>query len=249
MINKKHIFIVAILIVVLFIVINLFFSFASQTNNKIYVLWRHQDVMDIWQSQGAKNLNILHLDFHDDLREALINREAQIIYQLIQESEIDSGNFLTYAVFDGTVEQIRWVHGIPGGREYDTGTVIYKSDLSEQEFQDSISNKKRTTLKYEVILYENWSGLEKKQYLNIDWDFFAGKQMPKEDIKRKMEQFLKKDIQYIPEQTYIAYSPVFSHHSLELYEEFVNRLAKKFNAKIDNSYFKGLIDYKFNWQT
>ena len=84
----------------------------------------------------------------------------------------------------------------------------------------------------EVIPYAHWDGLQQGEVLDIDWDFFASTEYPPGSIEPRIERFLDRAFQVIPQQTYISYSPDYSHDSEELYRQFIDLLAGKFQADV-----------------
>ncbi len=45
--------------------------------NVIYVIERHDQLLQLWRSQNIKNLRVVHVDFHCDMRGLLVDRQAQ----------------------------------------------------------------------------------------------------------------------------------------------------------------------------
>lgn len=203
--------------------------------NFVYVARWHDQVLNLWRQQQATGLSVLHLDFHCDLRGLLIDRRAQLAYGIWDRfAEPDPGNFLAHAVLQGQVAAIRWVHDVPGGRQYDIGTVKYESDLTALPHRLALTfgRKSGIPIRYEVTPYAEWDGLKKGEVLDIDWDFFASTDYPPDSVERRAQAFLERDFPVVPQETYVTYSPEYSHPSQEQYLRFIDALAGKFRAEV-----------------
>lgn len=202
----------------------------------IYVAEKHDQILDIWRVQGASSLNILHLDFHCDMRGLLINRRDQLAYRIpdFVNQGVDEGNFLTHAILEGRVRSLRWVHDVPGGRQYDVGTVKYESDFSALPYCLLIKAGKRRGIPivYSVTRYPEWGGIDEGECLDIDWDFFASTEYSEDTIQGRAESFLMRGFRIIPREVYICYSPDYCYPSRPMFERFVSDLARAFNAGI-----------------
>ncbi len=201
----------------------------------LYVIEQHDQLLHLWREQQAVELQVVHLDFHCDLRGLLINRRTQQAYQINdQPPELDEGNFLTHAIMEGRVQRLRWVHHLPGGRQYDVGTVKYETDLTGRWLGQLLTLKGRPAMPihYEVIEFPAWPGLAEGEFLDIDWDFFASLEYPPDKIQPQVESFLGLEWAVTPEQISVCYSPDFSHPSRPEFEAFTRRLAQKFGATL-----------------
>ena len=84
----------------------------------IYLIERHDQLLDIWRAQNATNLRVAHLDFHCDMRGLLIDRTAGCAYDIgALRAGVDQGNFLAHAILQGRVQRVRWRHDVPGGQK------------------------------------------------------------------------------------------------------------------------------------
>jgi hypothetical protein len=201
----------------------------------IYVVEDHDQILDLWRFQGAKSLRILHLDSHCDMRGLLIDRSAQVAYPIWAKStNIDQGNFLTHAFLEGRISGIRWVYGEQGGRQYDVGTVKYTSDFTALPYRWLLPllNQKGLPIQYEVLPYSSWNGLNCGEYLDIDWDYFAGIASPEWKIEELVKVFLTTEFAVVPDQVYVCYSPDFSHPSKSQFDRFITDLSKVFEAEV-----------------
>jgi hypothetical protein len=70
------------------------------------------------------------------------------------------------------------------------------------------------------------------EYLDIDWDFFAGILHPASDIPMRVDKFLAGEFHFIPDQIYVSYSPEFSHQSRDLFQRFIADLAQIFDGQV-----------------
>jgi hypothetical protein len=195
----------------------------------------HDQILHLWRAQNASSLRILHLDFHCDMRGLLIDRKTQRAYRIWDLNQgVGQGNFLAHAILEGRVSSIRWVHGEPGGRRYDVGTVKYESDLTAlpHRWLLALRGKRGVPIHYEVMLHTDWRGLVKGEHLDIDWDFFACTAYPADTIQGCVKAFLGREFRIVPEQVTVCYSPDFSHPSRALFQSFVGDLAQIFEAEV-----------------
>lgn len=203
---------------------------------KIYVAEQHDQVLNLWREQEATSLRILHLDFHCDMRGMLIERRSQKAYPVLDfiNPSLDEGNFLAHAVLEGRVRSVRWVHDIPGGRQYDVGTVKYETDLTSLPYRllNAVKGDKGIPIDYRELSYCEWTGLEADEILDIDWDFFACKAYPEDTIQDRVDSFLDMDFHNIPQQIYLSYSPGFCHSSRAQFKRFACDLANIFEAEV-----------------
>jgi uncharacterized protein YbaR (Trm112 family) len=201
----------------------------------IYVIEKHHQLLSLWRAQQASSLQVLHLDFHCDLRGLLINRQARRAYRIWDRyPAVDQGNFLTHAILEGQVEGIRWVYDEPGGREYDIGTVKYETDLTAlpHRLLLNLRQERGLPIHYDAVPYADWPGLIEDEVLDIDWDFFACTEYAADTIQDRVEAFLNRQFYPIPDQIYICYSPDYSHPSRTLFRRFVGDLAQLFTAEV-----------------
>jgi len=200
----------------------------------LYVIEMHDQLLQLWRSQNATDLSIVHLDSHCDMRGLLINRQAQLAYPITNFMRVDEGNFLAHAVKEGRVKSIIWAHHIPGGRQYDVGTIKYATDLTSQPllWLFNLKGQQGISIHYDVMGFSSWSGLKDNEFLDIDWDFFASKNYPLNTIDSRVKTFLNMDFGRVPDQTSVCYSARYSHPTRDQFEMFVQRVAEKFQAKI-----------------
>jgi len=206
----------------------------------IYVLEKHHQLLEIWRSQNATNLCVAHLDFHCDMHGLLIDRAAQRAYDIGgARAGLGQGTFLTHAIFEGRIQRVRWVHDVPGGRRDDLVTVRYETDLSVRLTRGHLMRQSpgSVPLAYEVLTYSEWSGLEAGEFLDICWDVFACNYYAANTIESRIESrvntFFERDFTCVPEQISICYSPEYSHPTRPQFESFIQRLAERFQAKIE----------------
>jgi len=201
----------------------------------LYVIEQHDQLLHLWQNQHLTDLNVVHLDFHCDMRGLLINRQTQQAYQISDGRQpVDEGNFLMHAIMEKRVHSVRWVHRIPGGRQFDVGTVKYETDLTGYLLHWLLVIRGQTgiPIQYDVMHFKDWRGLEQGDFLDIDWDFFACVDYPIETIEQQVETFFSVISGYAPKQVSVCYSPNYSHPSRAQFEAFVHRLARVFRSEI-----------------
>jgi len=204
---------------------------------KLFVVEYHDQVLELWREQKFQSKQVLHIDFHCDLRGLLIDRRRQQAYRIWDRfSDVDEGNYLTHAVLEGIIDRIRWVHDEPGGRRDDIKSVKYESDATAiwHRCLLGLTRSKGVPIQYAAMLYDHWNRVEVAELLDIDWDFFASKEYPFNSIEQRVERFLSRDFANKPEQIYVCYSPGYSHSTRELFQEFVGKLAARFDAEVVN---------------
>lgn len=201
----------------------------------VYTMERHHEVLELWRSQEASSLRVVHLDFHCDLRGMLVDRRSHRAYRIRDRfPDLDQGNFLTHAVLERRIESIRWVHDEPGGRADDIGTVKLETDLSAIPMRMSIARHKvqGIPLEYEIVTAREWGGIEPGEHLDIDWDHFACTEYEPDSIPDRIATFFRRLGGQRPEAAYVCYSPEYSHPSRDLYRDFVSDLASRLEAPV-----------------
>ena len=197
----------------------------------------HDQVYSVWKQRNVKGLKVAHVDFHCDMRGILIDRAAgQAFFTSHRETTfVDRGNYLAHAIMNGMVTDLKWVHAENSGRAHDAGPVVnYETDLKSPLYRlrHALSNRNKVDLKYTECLLTDWQGLEEGEQLDLDWDCFASVEFSKDKRLRLIAEFLERDLGAIPETTFLIYSPGYSDPDRSLYEDFAQKLAKKFGAKI-----------------
>lgn len=201
----------------------------------VYTMERHHQLLHLWQAHSATGLRVVHLDFHCDMRGMLIDRRVGLAYRIRDQfPDLDQGNFLAHAVMEGRIDRLRWVHDDPGGRRDDIGTVKFESDLTALPHRAALAvrNVAGQPLHYEVVPARRWQGVEEDEVLDIDWDYFACLDYPTDSIPGRIASFWETDSGVIPEETYVCYSPEYSHPTRRLFDQFVRDLAGRFAATI-----------------
>ena len=207
----------------------------SSTRRKIYSVESHEQVLGIWRRNKTRNAKVLHVDFHCDLRGLLIDRKAQTAYRIWDRfPQLDEGNFLTHAVLEGIVREVRWVHDEPGGRKDDLKTVKYATDSSAliHRLLLALRHNHGIPIGYDVVPTDMWSGINEGEILDVDWDYFASTVYPSHSIQRRIDSFLSNDFKRVPEQTFVCYSPEYSHPTRSQFDRFVRELAARFEAEV-----------------
>lgn len=205
--------------------------------SEIIIGEHHDQVYNVWQERGMKNLNVAHVDYHCDMRGILINRPngtAQYISKR-ESAFVDRGNYLAHAIMDGMVNKLKWVHDINSGRGFDHGPVVnYESDFMAPLYQlrHKLSGREAVKFEYQQCLLSNWKGMEKDQQLDLDWDALASVEFDDAYQNNLIEGFLSKDLKNTPPVTFLIYSPGYSNPDRTLFDDFAKELSKKFKAKI-----------------
>jgi hypothetical protein len=200
---------------------------------ELIIAEEHGQLYDLWLERGDRNLSVCHLDFHCDMRGLLIDRRlgrARFVWQNIPYIRwLDSGSFLSYAVMNGIVTKLRWVHDDFGGRTYDDlYCVKYETDFTSLPYL--LMGKQRwVPVTYAEQTFADWGGLQPGELLDIDWDAIAFVDYDEKHIRRLMAEILARDFK--PETVFVARSPGYSHPDLDLFDEFVAGLENKFNVQ------------------
>ncbi len=208
------------------------------TTRTLHVIETHEQALSIWRDNNVRAARVLHLDFHCDLRGLLVNRKTQRAYDIWDRfPDVDEGNFLKHALLEGILKGIRWVHDDPGGREYDVTSVLYETDLSARLHGVSLALRGRTgvPIQYEELSTGQWTDIEEDEILDVDWDYFACLEIPRESIGDRVAEFLSRDFSHIPKQTIVCYSPGYSHPTRSEFRQFIVELASRFGAEIVES--------------
>jgi hypothetical protein len=201
----------------------------------IYTMERHHEVLFQWREDNATSLQVVHLDFHCDMRGMLVDRVAQRAHRIRDRfHELDQGNFLAHAVLEHRIDRLRWVHDVPGGRADDIGTVKLESDLTALPHRLMLARRgdEGIPLAYDIVTSADWQGLRDGDVLDIDWDYFACTEYPVESIPARVDAFWNSIGDVVPELTYICYSPEYSHPSRQLFGDFVVQLADRFGSSV-----------------
>ena len=205
---------------------------------EILVCEEHSQVYDAWVARKLSGLHLTHIDFHCDMRGLLLDRRRSRAYFIdgtdANVDIADSGNFIAHAIANGIVTSLRWVHDEHGGRKYDSGTVKYESDLSAlpHRIRHKLRGNEDFPVNYEEMTFDQWDGAVDGDHLDIDWDGIASIDYELSHIRSLMDRFLDCNLSRIPETTYLAYSPGYSHPDRTVFEEFIERLASKFSADV-----------------
>jgi hypothetical protein len=202
----------------------------------IYLMERHDQLMDVWRQLNLRDAHVVHLDFHCDMRGLLVDTQASRAYRItVRSSDLDEGNFITYAIFEGRVSRLRWVHDVPGGRRDDVNGVKLATDLTASWAKRRLRRQGQAGIPfvYEAMTLAEWGGPEPHEFLDIDWDVFACNMSPLGTVRERADAFLQRSFAHRPEHVALCYSPGYSHPTRDEFEAFGERLAHKFEARIE----------------
>lgn len=201
----------------------------------LYLMDSHEQLLEVWRTLDARQLDVVHLDFHCDMRGLLVDVATGRAHAALADlPPLDEGNYLTYALLEGRVARVRWVHDQPGGRLDDVNGVRLASDLSSRWRARRLRQRPDAGLPfiYEAMTFEEWQGIRPGQFLDIDWDVFASIEYPAESIGGRVERFLALDLRHVPEHTALCYSPGYAHETRPAFEAFALTLAGRLDAAI-----------------
>jgi hypothetical protein len=205
----------------------------------IYVCQHHDEVLAHWREHDRREIALAHVDFHDDLRGLLIDRRRGRAYPIGKlargRAPLDPGNFLAHAVLEERLSGIRWVHGRVGGRAWDAGIVRYESDLfaTHHRLRHRLRGGAECPLEFEELLLDRWPGPRPGELLSIDWDCFASILLDGEKVGSRVEAFLERLGTVVPPDTYLAFSPEYSHPGLEAFHDLATRLGRRFAQPVE----------------
>jgi len=200
----------------------------------LYVIKKHHELLRLWQARGVRDIHLLHVDFHDDLRGLLVDRRRERAYRtgVFREctSPPDEGNFLAHAVLDGLVRDIHWIRGRIGGRAYDSSIVLYESDWAAipHRLAHAFLQRKEVPLTFRETIYEEWEGTDENAYLDIDWDFFASVELSPKGLYNRFEEFLGRIKLVDPHEIYFCYSPGYVHPSKKEFQRAIEQLSEQY---------------------
>jgi len=205
----------------------------------IYVCEHHDEVLRHWKERDLREISLAHVDFHDDLRGLLVDRRKGVAYPIGALAEgragADPGNFLAHAVLGGRVRKVCWIHGAIGGRAWDAGIVRYESDLlaTHHRIRHRLRGGSEFPLSFREVVIDGWQGLEPGERLSVDWDCFASILQDRGGIAERVEAFLDRLGDSVPEDTWVAYSPEYSHPSLDEFRRFLVTLGNRFDQPVE----------------
>ena len=203
----------------------------------IWVAEHHDEALAHWRRLDLRDIDLVHVDFHDDLRGLLVDRRRGVAYAIGRGvGSLDAGNFLAHAVLEGRLRRLRWVHGPIGGRAWDAGIVRYESDLfaAHHRLRHRLRGGTEVPLAFAETLFEAWEGPAPGERLSVDWDCFASRLLDAGGIEERAEAFLAKlDRASRPRQAWVAYSPEYSHPTLEAFRRFVARLSERLALPVE----------------
>jgi hypothetical protein len=205
----------------------------------IYACEHHDQVLSLWRERDLRDIALAHVDFHDDMRGLLVDRRRHVAYAIGKlargEAPPDAGNFLAHAITDGRVDRVRWIHDVPGGRAWDMGIVRFERDLFAlpQRVRHAFSGGTEHALRFEELLLDRWQGVHAGERLSVDWDCFASILLDTGGIARRVELFLSRLGDEVPLETYVVYSPEYSHPSLAGFRGLLSELARRFEQPLE----------------
>jgi hypothetical protein len=205
----------------------------------IYACEHHDEVLSLWRQRDLRGLHLAHVDFHDDLRGLLVDRRRRCAYPIRDlargRAPVDAGNFLAHAVLQERLERVRWVHPDPGGRAWDMGIVRYESDLFAwpDRLRHAVGRGAEYALGFEEIELADFRGPCPGEHLSVDWDCFASILQEPQGIQPRVEMFLQRLGAHVPPDTYVAYSPEYSHPTLDQFRGLLDALGRRFDQPIE----------------
>jgi hypothetical protein len=205
---------------------------------QIFIAEEHDQVYQVWQGRGDRNLKVTHIDFHCDMRGLMIDRPRGQAFMISRREArfVDPGNFLGHAIVNGIVSDLTWVHDAHGGRLCDVGAVVkYETDFTAplHRWKNRRSTAPKRAITFRQQLLSDWTGnLQPGEHLDIDWDALASVEFEPDYSKALIEDFLARDFPVVPETTFVVFSPDYSLPDRALFESFAEDLAAKFEAEL-----------------
>ncbi|MEM9940634.1 MAG: hypothetical protein AAF939_03515 [Planctomycetota bacterium] len=205
------------------------------SKTKLFVIENHHQLYDIWEDYEFRNISVTHLDFHCDMRGIMVDPKRQLGYRIPDVRKgVDMGNFLAHAVFDGFVNEIKWIYDTPGGRKWDIHTIKHTSDFTSMpyKFLANTGAIRPFEFPYQEVLMKDWQGVGKGEFLDIDWDIFAALEIDQQELEERVDSFFQKTHHQDVVGISICYSPHHIHSSQPQFQQFVDQVAALFNAEI-----------------
>jgi hypothetical protein len=205
----------------------------------IYACEHHDEMLSHWRRLELREIALAHVDFHDDLRGLLVHRRRGVAYPIgrlaRERGSVDSGNFLAHAVLEKRLRKVRWVHGRVGGRAWDAGIVRYESDLfaMHHRLRHRLARGGEFPLEFEETWLESWQGPQQGDLLSVDWDCFASTLLDAGGVAARVDDFFSRLGTVTPRDTWVAYSPEYSHPTLPAFGGFVARLGQRFAQPVE----------------
>lgn len=210
----------------------------------LYVIDEHEQLLEIWRELDLRSIQLDHVDFHCDMRGMYVDRDRhQATWVGEQPYGLDEGNFISHAVLENRVDDVNWVHDVPGGRVYDLSGVIFERDFSFLiPWKRPRIETLRDGFKCRVTRIEKWSGPNSNRWLDIDWDTFSCREIPRKSVEGRVSRFLEQlrnQPGNAPEFITICLSAQYSHPMKAEFDSFVQSVADIYNAKIVFRPFEG----------
>jgi hypothetical protein len=205
----------------------------------IYVCEHHDEALTHWRSVDLRGIALVHVDFHDDLRGLLVDRRRRVAYPIGKLARgpvaVDSGNFLAHAVLEGRLRRLRWIHGTIGGRAWDAGIVRYETDLFavHHRLRQRARRAPEVPFEFDETLLQDWDGPGRGDLLSVDWDCFASTLMDTDGIDSRVDAFFDRLGPGAPRDTWVAYSPEYSHPTLQRFKTFVETLGRRLAQQLE----------------
>ena len=96
-----------------------------------------------------------------------------------------------------------------------------------------LSNTLKVSRLVEESLLENWGGPAPGELLSIDWDCFASVLMDEGGIAGRVDDFLRRLGDEVPSESYVVYSPEYSHPSLDRFRGLLEELQRRFDQPLE----------------
>lgn len=205
------------------------------TSSRIYTVETHDEVLGIMGRDGIREAQLVHVDFHCDMRGLLIDRRRGRAYRIWDRNpDLDEGNYLAHAVLGGMVREVLWIHDEPGGRQDDLQTVKYESDVTAfpHRLLLALRDAPGVPIEYREMTAAEWDGKVEGRVLDIDWDYFAAREYERDSVEARVERFLLRSISGPPRACFVCYSADYCHPTRALYMDFVTRLAHQWQWEV-----------------
>ena len=88
-------------------------------------------------------------------------------------------------------------------------------------------------MSFEELSLDRWGGPYEGELLSIDWDCFASTLLDARGIGDRVGRFVEQLGSVVPTETYVVYSPEYSHSSIESFRLLVDDLSRRFDQEVE----------------
>ncbi len=193
----------------------------------------HSALLEAVRRRGRKDLNVVHLDSHCDLRGWVLDRaRSRGRWLRALPPRLDGGNVLGHLAAEGWARRILWWHPPGAGREDDLGTYLEADELPGSGWRavDGGGDDRWVPLEFTETDGPPDPGSMPPvvDVLSLDWDFFAPYPTPLARAGASVNAFLAwlESARPVPDLIFLCSSPDYASAHQPLFEMLAGRLGK-----------------------